>query len=317
MRLLFSDLKKHLQTGNSEPAYFVTGEDAFLLQSALNMFRALAEPMPDFNLNELNSPESSAVITEACESLPLGADKRVVIVRGCKADMSGVLKYLENPCPSTVLVFVSEKPEKNFAQIMSKLTVVDCSKLDKRTVLKWIAQNTAKFGSSITESAAALLIEYCAGDMSRISAELSKLCSYRYGGVIGEEDVAALTAPTLDFKIFALSETVASKQPRKAALVLKNLTESGASPVMLLGMLYAHFRRLLYVSITPPYERMAADLGVKDYAVKKAKEQSARFTPAKLKKICDSLQEADYDIKSGKITDKTALELVVLRALAM
>ncbi len=315
--MLFSELKKHLQAEKTEPAYFVTGEDAFLTASALNMFRALAEPMPDFNLSELNSPESCSDIIEACESLPLGADRRVVIVRGCKADMSGIAKYLQNPCPTTVLVFAAEKPEKNFSQIMNKLAVVDCAKLDKRTVLKWIAQNTQKFGSSITESAAALLIEYCAGDMSRISAELSKLCSYRYGGIIGEEDVAALTAPTLDFKIFALSETVASKQPKKAALVLKNLTESGASPVMLLGMLYAHFRRLLYAAITPPYERMAFDLGVKDYAVKKAKEQAARFTPAKLKKICDSLQEADYNVKSGKITDKTALELVVLRALAM
>ena len=82
-------------------------------------------------------------------------------------------------------------------------------------------------------------------------------------------------------------------------------------------MLYAHFRRLLYVAITPYYERMPSDLGVKEYAVKKAKEQAARFTPLKLKKICDILQSADYGIKSGKMTDKTALELTVLRALGM
>ena len=106
------------------------------------------------------------------------------------------------------------------------------------------------------------------------------------------------------------------RQSQKAAAVLKNMLESGVSPLLLLSMLYGHFRRLLYVSITPGYERMPADLGVKEYAVRKAKEQASRFTPVKLKKICDSLQEADYDVKSGKMNDKTALELAVFKALS-
>ena len=316
--MLFGELKKHIKTGELYPAYLVTGEDAFLIASSLKFFRALAEPVPDFNLSEISAPESAATIIEACESLPLAGERRVVIVGQIgKTDLSAVGKYLDDPCPTTTLVFVSVKPEPVLAKIMPKLAVVDCSKLNRKTILSWIAANSKEYGAGITESAAELLIDYCACDMSRISAELNKLCSYRVGGVISEEDVVQLTAPDVDFKIFALSEAVAGRNAGKAAAVLKNLTESGASPVMLLGMLYAHFRRLLYVAITPYYERMPSDLGVKEYAVKKAKEQAARFTPLKLKKICDILQSADYGIKSGKMTDKTALELTVLRALGM
>ena len=314
--MLFSELKKHMTTGPLHAAHLVTGEDAFLASDAVARFRALAEPMPDFNLSELTAPESAAPIIEACESLPLGGDKRVVIVRQCKADLSPLTGYLSDPCPSTVLVFCAEKPESNYTKILGKLTVVDCAKLDTKTVLSWIAVKSKTFGASVKENAARLLIDYCAGDMSRVSAELQKLCAFRYGGVIEEADVVALTAPTLDFKIFALSEAVALRQSQKAAAVLKNMLESGVSPLLLLGMLYGHFRRLLYVSITPGYERMPADLGVKEYAVRKAKEQASRFTPVKLKKICDSLQEADYDVKSGKMNDKTALELAVFKALS-
>lgn len=316
--MLFSELKKHLRTEDIKSAYYVTGEDAFLIQSALKLFRALAEPVPDFNLGEMVAPQSAVAIAEACESLPLGGDRRVVIVTEfAKTDMTALHKYLDNPCPSTVLVFCSEKPENNMSKLMSKLAIVDCSKLDRRTVLSWIAVRSREYGSSITESAAQMLIDYCAGDMSRVAAELGKLCSYRLDGVISEDDVASLTAPTLDFKIFALSEAVAARDSKKAAVVLKSLTESGASPVMLIGMLYSHFRRLLYTAITPQYDRMPADLGVKEFAVRKAKEQAGKFTPKKLKKICDGLQETDFDIKSGRITDKVALELTVLRALAM
>lgn len=317
MRLLFNELKKHILSRTLHPAYLVTGEDAFLVSNALRLFRTLAEPTPEFNLSEISDCDSAGVIVEACQSLPLAGDYRVVIVTAAKFDMQPIAAYLDNPCPSTVLVFATEKPESGWAKIISRLTVVDCSKLDKRTILSWIAVKCKEYCVSVTESAAGLLIEYCGGDMSRIAAELGKLCAYRTGGTINEEDVTDLISPTLDFKIFALGEAVASRQPQKAATVLKNLIESGVAPVSLLGLLYAHFRRLLYVAITPPYERMAADLGVKEYAVKKAKEQARQFTPVKLKKICDNLQAFDYEIKSGRITDKNALELIVLQALAI
>ena len=313
--MLFSELKKHIRTERLHPAYLVVGEDAFLLSGAIKQFCALAEPFPAFNLSEITAPESVADVAEACESLPLSGERRVVIVRQCKADMSGLARYLDDPCPTTVLVFCAEKPESGLSKIVSRLTVVDCSKLDRKTELAWIAVKSKEWGAGITEAAARLLTEYCADDMSRVSAELSKLCSYRYGGVVSEEDVLTLVSPTLDFKIFALADAVAGRQAGKAAITLKNLTESGVSPVTLLGLLYGHFRRLLYVAITPAYERMPADLGVKEFAVRKAKEQAARFTPVKLKRICDSLQNADYDVKSGKLTDKTALELAVLGAL--
>ncbi len=313
--MLFSALKRHIKEGALDPAYFITGEDAFLRMSAVNMFRKLAGDMPDLNLSELTSPESAVAIIDACNSLPFMNDYRVVLVYPSGIDAAPLEKYLENPCRSTVLVFVAEKPDAKFAKLLPKTTVVDCAKLDRPTVLQWIAAKTAEGGASITTAAANLLVDYCAQDMSRISGELPKLCAYRYGGKIEEEDVANLVAATLDFKIFELSEAVSSKKSEKAATVLKNLIESGAAPVALLGLLYNHFRRLLYVAVTPPYDRMASDLGVKEYAVQKAKTQAARFSAVRLKAICDSLHKADYDFKTGKIADKTALELVVLRAL--
>ena len=314
--MVFSELKKHLQTRNLYPAYFVSGEDAFLVSNALRMFRELSDPMRDFNLCELNSPESASAVVEACECLPLGSRYRVVIVTHFTVDASPLLKYLDNPNPSTVLVFYAPKPENNMAKAVSRFTVVDCTKLEQKMMMGWIATKTVEYGSSITTDAADRLIEYCAGDMSRISTELAKLCAYRYGGRIEGNDVTEQVVPTLDYKIYELSEAVATKNTLKAAKMLRSLTDEGVAPVQLLSMLYTHFRRLLYVAITPQYDRMTADLNVKsDYVIKKAKEQAGRYTPKKLKKICDDLMAADCDVKFGRMNDQTALELVVLTAL--
>ena len=311
----FLELKRHIKEGELHPAYIVTGEDAFLRLSAVNMFRGIAGSMPDFNLCELTAPDTGIAITDACNALPLMNPYRVVLVHACKTDLSAVDKYLDAPSPSTVLVFVCEKPDASFSKLLKKLTAVECNKLDRGTALNWIVPKTKEHGASITRQAAELLIDYCALDMARISSELQKLCAYRFGGVVEEADVRALVSATLDFKIYELSEAVANKQAKKAAQVLQSLGEGGTAPVALLGMLYSHFRRLLYVAVTPSYERMATDLGVKDYAVKKAQQQAARFSARRLKAICDSLHKADYDFKTGKIGDQTALELVVLRAL--
>lgn len=314
--MLFGELKRHIRAGKLQPAYLVTGEDAFLRSSAISQLCALATPLPEFNVSELSSPESTQEIIEACESLPVTAPYRVVIVRQCKLDLSPLGGYLADPCPTTVLVLCAEKPDAGITKIVSKLTVVDCTHLTPDTVLAWIAANAEKQNARITAKAAQMLCDYCACDMSRVSAELNKLCAYRDGDVIGEQDVEALVSPTLDFKLFALGDAVANKQSARAATVLKSLTDGGTSPILLLGMLYAHFRRLLYVAITPSYERMPADLGVKEFAVRKAKEQAARFTPRILKKICDNLQAADHAVKSGKLPDDVALQTVIFRALA-
>ncbi|MDE6398393.1 MAG: hypothetical protein K2L51_03640, partial [Clostridiales bacterium] len=77
--MLFSELKKHIRTGQLRPAYLVVGEDAFLLNGAIKQFCALADPLPDFNLSEITAPESADAVAEACESLPLSGERRVVI----------------------------------------------------------------------------------------------------------------------------------------------------------------------------------------------------------------------------------------------
>jgi putative transposase len=58
---------------------------------------------------------------------------------------------------------------------------------------------------------------------------------------------------------------------------------------------------------------LGIDLGVKEFAVKKAMETSKRFTAVKLKEITQNFSEYDFSVKSGKIDIKNALWLSIFQ----
>ncbi len=312
----FEELKKHLGSDKLCPAYICVGDDAFVLQKAEGLFRSLAPSMPDINVSVFTDTSDAGAVSDACESLPIIDPLRVVLVKNFKGDASKFSAYLKKPNPSTVLVFSAQTLKEGFSKIIKALEPVDCNRLENRFIINYIAKSVAAAGSSIRRDAADLLIEYCDSFMTRISTETEKLALYRLGGVITTDDVKELVKPEADFKIYELSEAVANKQNVKAAKVLSSLLADKLAPSSILGMIYSHFRRLLYCSVTPNGENTAFLLGVKDYAVKKATEQAAKYTPKRLMKICDCFHRADFDFKSGKISDLAALETTVMEILS-
>ncbi len=308
----FEELKKHLSSGTFRPAYICVGDDSFVLQKAEGLFKALAPAMPDFNVSVFSETSDATAVLDACESLPVIDQYRVVLVKNFRGDAAKFLPYLKKPNPTTVLVFSAQSLKEGFAKVVGQLEPVDCNRLENRFIINYIAKTVTAAGSSIQRDAAELLIEYCDSFMTRIATETEKLALYKLGGVITKDDVKNLVKPETDYKIFELSEAVANKQNVKAAKVLYTMLEDKLAPSAILGMIYSHFRRLLYCAITPKDDNISQLLGIKEYAVKKAAEQAGKYTPKRLMKICDGFHKADADFKAGKMNDLTALEVTVM-----
>ena len=73
-------------------------------------------------------------------------------------------------------------------------------------------------------------------------------------------------------------------------------------------MLLSNFRRMFFAAISKDTPAtLAQKLGVKEYAIKVAKDLSRRFTPVKLKNILEFGAELDLKIKSGSMNAENAL----------
>lgn len=279
------------------------------MRLATDMILGLAD-LPDFNVVSFaGATAKQEEIVSALEQLPIMSKYRVVEVTEYNKDISKILAYLSRPNPEAVLVFRDSEIRTPFASNMRYFIDVDCSRLDESVLLKWIANKSAELGVAVEVEAAKILIRYANNDLSKINSELNKLSSAA-GATITPALVQDLVMPGYEFKIYELSSAVADRRAEETFNIYKQL-KNEIAPSGMLGSLYTHFRRLLYIAVTPDKGSLPTYLGVKEYAVTKMARQAARFTPKRLKNICDMLHRADADFKSGLITDEMALDVFI------
>jgi len=308
----FAELKKHLSQGKFLPAYMVTGEDAFLLQLAAGQFKKLVTEFPELNVSIYEASVDAASLAAALETLPVMGAYRLVICHEVSGDIAVLGQYLAAPNPSTIFVFVSSKLPENLSKLVSRFEIVDCAKLDEKHIEQWVNSKLSETGTQIEPDAIRLLLAYCNHSLTRINLEAQKLALYRAGGMITSADIADTVEPNQEYQIYELSDAVGKRQAARIAKILQKLQAANMPAVTLLGMLYSHFRRLLFCTIDPNSPDLAKKLGVKDYAVKMAKQAAAVFNPKRLKTICDAFHVLDLSIKTGEMGDKLALDFYIL-----
>jgi DNA polymerase-3 subunit delta len=146
-------------------------------------------------------------------------------------------------------------------------------------------------------------------DMTRISGETEKLITFvGKNAEITEETVDLLVSKSQDFQVYELTEAIGKRDYGKSFEILSELLNKNQDKQRLFISVYYHFRRLLHVAVSgATNQELATALETKDFVIKKAREQAKRFTPKRLKQICDKLSYYDGAFKSGELSVDTAL----------
>lgn len=292
-------------TAPPKSCYILTGDDSFVVKSAVNMFSVFSGEFRDLNFTFFGKDASISEVIAALLTPPMFSEYRVVCVNDYTGDLKQIKEYLKNPSSTSVLLFTGALTP-NFNGIIPLCEIVDCNRLEKSYLEGWVVRKAASQKISVSQKAASLLVEYCNRDMNSVYNELVKLMDYAEGA-IDESDVKELVSPQIEYKVFELSEAIAEKNADKAVELVNLMLAENNSSVSLMGMLFNHFRRLLFVSLNPKSDTLSSDLKVKEYAVKVALRQAAKFSPRRLKAVFDRLNSLDAGVKAGKISDKNAL----------
>lgn len=309
----FTELKRHLKSGQLRPCYILAGEDAGVRSFAHKLFVNSITSFPDLNITFFEGKASGIEITDACYALPFMAERRLVLVSDFASDAKRIEEYLEKPAPSTILVFESESIGNNLKKIASKCEIVDCGRQEESFLFDYVARVASMNNARITTNATKLLIEYTNRYIFRINGEIAKLASET--DLIDEQTVREKVSPDLEVATFALTNVIAVKDKQKTLAYLDKMIADGNSAFAIIGMLYAQYRKLFYASLNKDSDTLSTDLGVKEHSLKFLFSQMKGYTTVQLKKICDYIAFADYGIKSGQIAEKTALYTCVLEIL--
>lgn len=309
-------LKKRLSE-KIENCYVLFGEDLELYSRAYKMILKRANlTVEDFNLSLFDDENfDMKAVVESCDVLPMGDDWRVVVVKNIQKvsdkDLSMLENYLKNPQESTILIIFDYYNQ--FELLKNQMTQVDCKRFDRAMATAVVVNELAKKGKQISAEAVGTLLDYCNGYLTRVVCEIDKLAYYDLNEpLITTKMVNDLVTKDSEAVVFELTEALGKRNGDKALGLLEEFKKEQG----LLGLITNHFRRLFYISISDlPDRELATQLGVKEFAITKQKQQAKNFSKMQLKKIFALLEKIDFMIKSGEMLSENALQYLVLSIL--
>ena len=304
MKTLRSRLQKKI-----EKCYLVQGEDILLYDKALGLIKNKAQlQLAEFNFIVFDDDNFNGdAVINTCETLPMGSDKKIVLLKNVtkidKAFKDKLKNYLKEPVESTILVIFDFFNLFDF--IISEK--ISAKRLDDAALKDIIVSELSAHGKTITNDAAQQLIEFCCNYYSMIKNELDKLVACDDDEItIGIID--NLVCKETEFTVFELTDALSKRNAAKAVELLSLMDKDTKTFSLVLN----HFRRLFFVAISGMTDKELSDLlGVKEYAIVKARELSRNFTKLQLKNIYEMLNDVDFYIKDGQMQIENALYYLI------
>jgi len=322
--------------------YILYGQDDFSLTQAVGKIKADLGDREMVATNTTNLEGQHLALSELrnkCGAAPFLSSRRLVIVDGLLGrfevkqsrprsgkgksgnglgEWEGLDSYIKQMPETTVLVLVDEevKGQNPLLKKLSPLAEVRTFPLLRGRDLKvWIRQRVKGEGGDITPQAVNLLAELIGGDLWAMDGEIQKLLLYSRERPISEDDVRQLVSHVQEANIFALVDAVAEGRTELAQRILHRLYDEGVAPTYILVMITRQFRLIAQAKdLGPGLSRLQIQdrLGLKSsYSLDKTLSQAKLYDFEGVKRAYDKLLETDLAIKTGKYSDKLALELLV------
>ena len=326
--------------------YVFHGEDEFSRSEALISLKSrMGDPdMASLNTTRLDGQRVTLdELKHHCDAVPFLTERRLVIVDGLLGRLAGgrgkrgkgqpaasdkeylqkLLDYLPRLPETTRLVFVEHTSLKPSHPVL-KLALANGERgfvrefrpPEKGALERWIRERVGKKGGETEPAAGRELATFVGNDLRLLDQEIEKLVTYTAGRrPITVDDVHTLVPYTQEASVFDMVDAVGRRDGRTALTLLHRMLDDGQEPLYILAMIVRQFR--IMVQVKDLEERggapgaMAKRLGLHPFVAKKGLAQAHNFTMAQLEAIYDKLLETDLAIKTGRMEDVLALDMLV------
>lgn len=328
------DLKTALKNKNPAKLYFFHGEESFLLNYYLGQVRKLLlDPLTEsFNYHRLTNESFSIVaFADAVENLPMMAEKTLVQVDDIdlfkmnEADREKMVEVLGDIPDYCTVVFtyltVDWKPDKRLKKLWEAIEqngqIVDFARQEAQDLVAWVSRHFAAEGKKISSELCLYLIDITGGTMTVLNGEIEKICAYSGATEIRKTDIDAVVEPVLDAVVFQMTDMLSAGTYEQAIQKLQQLLKMQQEPLVILGAVGSHFRRLSTARTLLDNGKSVSDLqslcGLPEYPARKIMEAARRIRPVFCAKAAEWILETDYKMKTSFDNSERLLELLILQ----
>ncbi|MFD0792536.1 DNA polymerase III subunit delta [Mucilaginibacter litoreus] len=320
-----TDIIKDLKNRKFKPLYLLHGDEPYYIDLIGNFIEnnILSEAERGFNQTVLYGKDTDIMTAiNAAKRYPMMSDYQVVLIKEAqdmkwgrddddKKGINPVLAYLENPLPSTIMVFCYkygkfDKRKKTYKAIERNGIVFESAGLYDNKIPGWIEGYINDKKYKISQQASAMLAEYLGNDLSKIANELDKLMlNINPGAEISLKDIQDNIGISKEYNVFELQSALIKKDAYKVNQIV-NYFEANpkANPIVLvLGNLNNFFSKVLAYHYVKDKSNAAKELGVSPYFLKDYELAARGYQLAKTFQVISYLRE--YDLKSKGVDSNT------------
>lgn len=233
-----------------------------------------------------------------------------------------LLEYLESPNSNTILIFTVygkvDSKKKICKIIKDRYTFIEIKDF-KQAELISIADNKLKEdGYKADKFVLNYIVNNCLNNYDLIFNEISKIkLYYGKGTKLNLDEVSNIVSRNVEDNNFKFIEVVMKKDIKEAFKMLDDLMLQKVEPIMLLSMFAKEIRLTLLTKklCNKRYDKRSImeNLGIKfDFQVDKLINNAYNFKESELEHLLLYLCDMDLKIKSGKISNKLAIEMFIM-----
>lgn len=320
-----TELERSLREG-LRPLYLLVGCEIYLRRVAAKsiteaaLSRTLLREFNECGFSLLTDPVQAAIA--AAEQLPMMSDTRVVRIRDFarlrEADEEILIRYLNNPSPSTVMIFSADeldKRKKSSKVMLDTCTVVEFPELKDSEAKAWAKTRLKELQTTADDQVLSEIIRLVGTDVQTLFNELDKLASAAAGTKrITQELVDELIGRSRELSNFELGDHLLAGNRRKALETLHRLLDDGAEPVMLVGLIAGNYHRLAlgkYLLTRGGREEVFRNISLPPFKRDSYIATLQRSNAAKIARGIQLTAATDLAIKTSQATPRLQLELLV------
>ena len=318
-------INEDIKSGQYKKVYLLYGEESFLKQSYKKKLKeaVAGDDTMNYNYFEGKGLDVNELISLS-DTMPFFSDKRLIIIEDSgffKTSSEALADYLPMIPDTTCIVFVEDGVDKRnrlFKKVKELGHAAEMKRQDSAQLARWAGTILAQNGRKITGSTMNLFLERTGDDMENIRMELEKLISYTMGSdVVTTEDVEAVTTVQVTNKIFDMVNAIVTRKTRLAMDLYEDLLTLKEPPMRILFLIARQFNQLLLVKemTAKGTDRgtIASKLKIPPFVAGKVSAQAGAFTREQILSYVKGWVEAEEAVKTGKMNDRMAVELLITR----
>ena len=333
-------LKDDIKNKKIRKLYLFFGPEEFLKKYYVESLEKilLSGEFKSLNRIVLEGKQEIGKLTDYCETLPVFSDRKLIIVRNSglfkpkkkdgevkkakpQAQGDELTAFIQDLPGHVCLVFYEAEVDKRLKTTLENIKknglVVEFEYQRPDELIRWASRKFRASGREINLNTAAKLVESCEQGMTEILNEIEKLLAYTEGHQeITPEDIEKVCTKSIKSRIFDLTDAIAEKKSSRALGLLNDMIILKEPVPKILFMIARQFRQILQVRLLQEegcgLSEIASRIGMSSYIAGKILKQASNFSQSKLKKAVETSLELDLAVKTGKLEDRTAAELLII-----